>query len=394
MRFKLPSLKTVRIPLASVLEVVTLGSAILFGSTGCTSFGSSSEGERRARLERSPQWQAGKFVNRYDRVDGSRFSMLKDLIFGSANPTRPTTKLPVETRKRSDFDSAPDLRTTWLGHSTLIVEIEGKRLLIDPVWGERASPFSFAGPERWYPSPLPFDELPEIDAVLISHDHYDHLDYPTVLKLIPRGVRWIVPLGIGAHLEGWGVPSAQIVELDWWDQTELEGLTITATPARHFSGRGISNQDETLWCGFALIGAQRRVYYSGDTALFNELSTIGERLGPFDLTMIEVGAYDRRWADVHLGPEQAVRAHQLVKGQVFLPVHWGLFSLGFHGWTEPMERVLAAAKEHNISVAVLRPGGILTLSEPPIQERWWPEVPWLSGQVDPILSSGVEHLMR
>ncbi|WP_218110356.1 MBL fold metallo-hydrolase [Oligoflexus tunisiensis] len=393
MRFKLPSLKAVRFPMAAVLEVMTLGGAILFGMTGCNSLGRSPEGERQARLERSPQWQSGKFVNRYERVDGSRFSLLKDLLFGNAAPTRPTDTLPVQTRRRSDFDSAPGLRTTWLGHSTLIVEIEGQRLLIDPVWGERASPVSFAGPERWYPSPLPFDELPEIDAVLISHDHYDHLDYPTVLKLIPRGARWIVPLGVGAHLEAWGVPAAQIVELDWWGSTELSGLTITATPARHFSGRGL-RQDQTLWCGFALTGVQRRVYYSGDTALFDDLATIGERLGPFDLTMIEVGAYDRRWTDVHLGPEQAVRAHQLVKGNILLPVHWGLFSLGFHGWTEPMERVLAAAKEHDISVAVLRPGESLSPPELPMQDRWWPEVPWLSGKVDPIHSSGVEHLMH
>jgi L-ascorbate metabolism protein UlaG (beta-lactamase superfamily) len=394
MPLKLPQLKSLYCPIKSILEILTLGGAMVFGLAGCDSMGKSAEGERRARMERSPQWRDGKFVNPLERTQASRISLFKEMLFGPTALKKPAAALPIQTRRRSDFDHPPELRTTWLGHSTLIVEIEGKRLLLDPVWGERASPVSFAGPERWYPSPLAFDELPAIDAVLISHDHYDHLDYFTVLKLAERGVKWIVPLGVGAHLESWGVQPVHITELDWWEATELSGLTITATPARHFSGRGILNQETTLWCGFALTGSQRRVYYSGDTALFDELVTIGERLGPFDLTMIEVGAYDRHWTDVHLGPEQAVRAHQLVKGRILLPVHWGLFSLAFHGWTEPMERVLAAAKDHGIPVAVLRPGESIVPPEVPPMNRWWPEIPWRSGQVDPIRSSGIDHLMR
>jgi L-ascorbate metabolism protein UlaG (beta-lactamase superfamily) len=300
----------------------------------------------------------------------------------------------VQARCRKDFDHPPELRTTWLGHSTLIVEMEGKRLLLDPVWGQRVSPFPFVGPERWYPSPLPFEELPKLDAVLISHDHFDHLDYPTVIKLTRHHLRWIVPLGLSPLLESWGVLAQDIIELDWWEDTEFSGLKITATPARHFSGRGLLDQNQTLWCGFAITGSRHRVYYSGDTALFDELTLIGQRLGPFDLTMIEVGAYDRHWTDVHLGPEQAVLAHQLVQGKILLPVHWGLFSLGFHGWTEPMERVLAAAEEQSVAVAVLRPGESISPPKLPPMTRWWPQVPWRKGEEDPIRSTGVEHLMR
>lgn len=350
--------------------------------------------KRRARMERSPQWQNGKFTNPLERTQASRISLLRQILFGNPNPTRPKERIPVQARRRSDFDNPPDLRTTWLGHSTMIVEIEGKRLLLDPVWGQRVSPLSFAGPERWYPSPLPFDELPDLDAVLISHDHYDHLDYPTVQKLKHRKLHWIVPLGLGGHLEGWGVPAANIVELDWWETFALSGLTITATPARHFSGRGPLDQDKTLWCGFAVNGARHRVYYSGDTALFPELKDIGQRLGPFDLTMIEVGAYDKHWTDVHLGPEQAIRAHQLVRGKILLPVHWGLFSLGFHGWTEPMERVLAAAAHNAVNVAVLKPGESIVPPHLPPMVKWWPDLPWRDGEVDPIRSSGVDHLME
>jgi L-ascorbate metabolism protein UlaG (beta-lactamase superfamily) len=356
--------------------------------------GKTIDGERRARIERSPQWKNGKFANPLEQTQGSRLSLLKEILFGNPNPRKPTETIPFQSRRRADFDHPPALRTTWLGHSTLIVEMEGQRVLIDPVWGQRVSPISFAGPERWYPPPLPLEELPDLNAILISHDHYDHLDYPTVIKLSQRKLQWIVPLGLGSLLQSWGVPAACVHELDWWESFDLSGIKVTATPARHFSGRGALDQNKTLWCGFAVTGSRHRVYYSGDTALFDEFIRIGERLGPFDLTMIEVGAYDRHWTDVHLGPEQALRVHQMVRGKILLPVHWGLFSLGFHGWTEPIERVLAAAAKLGVTVAVPRPGESIQPSQVPPVQRWWPDLPWRNGEEYPIRSSGVDHILR
>ena len=209
-------------------------------------------------------------------------------------PTDPTT---LSTLPESG------LRVTWFGHSSFLVELDGIRTLVDPIWSDRASPFTWAGPERFYPPTVRLDELPPLDAVIISHDHYDHLDQPTVQALATRDLLWLVPLGVGAHLEHWGVPQARIKELDWWDSFTIDGVVITATPSRHFSGRSIlfTDQYATLWAGWAWSGPTRSLFYSGDTALHHDFREIGERLGPFDITLMEVGAYNQRWADVHLG---------------------------------------------------------------------------------------------
>jgi L-ascorbate metabolism protein UlaG (beta-lactamase superfamily) len=256
------------------------------------------------------------------------------------------------------------------------------------VWAERASFVSFAGPKRFYPPPLPLAELPPVDAVVLSHDHFDHLDADLVRALAARGLRWIAPLGVGDLLGGWGVPASSVTELDWWETTGVGDVTLTSTPARHFSGRGLGSRDRTLWCGYSFSTADRRLYYAGDTAMQNEFAEIGERLGPFDLTMIEIGAYDQLWPDVHLGPEQAVAAHRLVRGDVMLPVHWGLFDLALHGWTEPIERTLAAAARHGVRVAVPRPGGMVEPASAGVVERWWPTLPWRTAEENPIRSTG------
>jgi L-ascorbate metabolism protein UlaG (beta-lactamase superfamily) len=235
-----------------------------------------------------------------------------------------------------------------------------------------------------------------VDAVVISHDHYDHLDYDTVKGLLDRETKWLVPLGVGVHLERWGVPSERVVELDWWEDVQVGSTKLTCTPARHFSGRSIflADQNVTLWSGWAMQGPEHRVFYSGDTALHPQFDDIGERLGPFDVTMIEVGAYNALWADVHLGPEQAVIAHQLVGGRVLLPVHWGMFDLALHSWTEPMERTVAAAERRSVSVVTPRPGESLELGgEPPPVERWWPDVPWETVEQAPCWSSHVDDLL-
>jgi len=346
----------------------------------------------RQRVERSPQWRDGRFRNRLPRHDGAIWRATGEFFFGGSKHRRPTAPIPVEHRAASDYATPPasGLRVTWLGHSSTLLEIGETRLLIDPVWAERASFVSFAGPKRFYPSPLPLAELPGVNAVVLSHDHFDHLDESFVRGLAARGPRWVTPLGVGDLLGRWGVPASDITELDWWESVDVAGITLTATPARHFSGRGLGSRDRTLWCGWAIVGREKRVYYAGDTAMQNEFAEIGERLGPFDLTMIEIGAYDRLWPDVHLGPEQAVTAHRLVRGDVMLPLHWGLFDLALHGWTEPIERVLAAAAREGVRVATPRPGGRVEPATLHPVERWWPTLPWRTAEEAPIRSTGLE----
>jgi L-ascorbate metabolism protein UlaG (beta-lactamase superfamily) len=300
------------------------------------------------------------------------------------------TEQPVPTvkveRQQLETPPATGLRATWLGHSTVLLEIDGHRVLTDPIWSTRASPLTWVGPRRWYVPSIGLGELPPIDAVVISHDHYDHLDYGTLSAMKDWNTQFIVPLGVGAHLEAWGVPVARIVELDWWESTRVGQLEVFATPARHASGRALA-MDSTLWAGYAVIGPKHRAYYSGDTGLFPAMKDIGERLGPFDVTMIEVGQYHSAWPDWHIGPEQAVTAHRMVKGKVLLPVHWGLFTLAMHGWTEPIERVLAEAGKTGETVLVAKPGQSVEPGAPPAFERWWPELPWKTAAQDPIIST-------
>jgi len=384
---------------AGVLFVLaTLLGGALFGAA-CTAMGAAATGERLDRMRSSPRWVEDHFENRRKTVSMPPMEMMRRWFTDGSSQSVPEQPIEPLVRSRKDYETPPasGLRITWLGHSTLLLEIDGKRVLTDPVWSDRASPFSFVGPKRWYAPPLPLEDLPDIDAILISHDHYDHLDYETVLALKDRDTPWLVPLGVGAHLEHWGMPKEQIIELDWWEEHRIDDITFTATPARHFSGRSAPSAGggPTLWAGWSVAGPVHRAYYSGDTALFDELVDIGERLGPFDLTMIENGAYNQAWADVHLGPEQAVRAHELVRGRVMLPVHWGLFDLALHGWTEPIERVLVAAEQNGVTVLSPQPGGMVEPSAPPSPRvRWWPELPWSTALEAPVQSSGVEALMQ
>ena len=374
-------MRTVLAALGAIVALV-LVAAVTLWLIARPAMGGRVGGARLALAERSPQWRDGAFRNRRPRVDGPFLEALTEFAFGGSEYRSPTAPVPLVARSAQDYETPPasGLRVTWLGHSTTLLEIDSVRVLIDPMWGRRASPFTFAGPARYYPPPLALGAVPAPDVVLISHDHYDHLDMPTVRTLAARGARFIVPLGVGAHLEAWGVRATSISELDWWSSIDIGGLELTATPSRHFSGRGITGQDRTLWAGWVIKGPKHRVYYSGDTAL--------------DDTMIEVGEYDALWTDVHLGPEQAVRAHQLVRGNVMLPVHWAGFDLALHGWTEPIERVLVAAEAAGVRVATPQPGELLEPATMGAQRRWWPTTPWRTVAEAPAFSTGVAHLLR
>ncbi len=291
---------------------------------------------------------------------------------------------------------AAELAVTWLGHASALLEIDGRYLLVDPVWSERVSPSSVLGPRRLHPVPLPMEQLPPLDAVLISHDHYDHLDLPTVQTLLRnQAAPFVVPLGVGSHLRSWGVPEERIVELDWDQSTKVAGLTLSCTEARHFSGRGL-RRNTTLWSSWVIAGDRHRVFFGGDTGYTPAFAAIGARHGPFDLTLLPVGAYGDQWPDIHMTPEEAVRAHcdlnrcdlnrgdlnrgdlnrgdlnrGDVVGRLLLPVHWATFNLAFHDWAEPAERVCAAAAEHGVSVVLPRPGERVPVADPPRLQRWW-----------------------
>ncbi|MBU43694.1 MAG: hypothetical protein CMN76_10770 [Spirochaetaceae bacterium] len=365
-------------PWASVLfsivpTIVLLGLAGLY--LNCASFGQAPEGSRLERIKESPQYGEEGFVNVAQAPEGPAFLSVALEWLTNDEPIEPEEPIVVQKRSIEDFRKAPEsgLRITWFGHSSLLVEMDGSLVLIDPVWGERVSPVSFLGPARFHENPLSLEDMVKlsVDAVVISHDHYDHLDYPTIMALKETDTVFLVPLGVGSHLEYWGIPEDRIKELDWWQEARVGPLRFIATPAQHFSGRTLEDRDETLWSSWAIKGPQHSVYYSGDTGYFKEFPEIGRRLGPFDVSIMAIGAYDDRWSFVHLNPEEALQAHQDVRAKKFIPVHWGTFNLAFHGWTEPAERTLKAAREKGIEVWTPRPGQSLTPPHMVATERWW-----------------------
>jgi L-ascorbate metabolism protein UlaG (beta-lactamase superfamily) len=267
------------------------------------------------------------------------------------------------------------LRVTWLGHSTLLIEIDGVRILTDPVWGPRASPSALLGPKRFQPVPVTLREMPPVDVVVVSHDHYDHLDYPTIRALAKTNVPFVTSLGVGAHLEYWGVQAERITELDWWESHRVPetDAVLTAAPSQHFSGRGLKDRNATLWSSFAIRSPGHSVFFSGDTGLTTEYRSIRDRLGPFDLVMLEIGAFYPAWGDIHLGPENALAAHAMLGG-VFMPVHWGTFALAMHAWDQPAERLLELAAQSGARLLMPLLGQPVEPAHAELVKPWWREV--------------------
>lgn len=347
-------------------------------------------GERLVRIQNSPQYAGSKFANPLPPQNPDFFHVLRRWFFEETPDKEPAIPIPVNQIEPAFFEDFPaDLRITWFGHSSFLVEVDQQRILVDPVWGEYASPGRVFGVKRFFAPPISLDDLPSIDAVVLSHDHYDHLNEPTIKLLKDKVPLFVAPLGLGAHLEYWGVPPEKIRELDWWGEVAIGDVRLVCTPARHFSGRAMVDRDATLWSGWAFIGQDRRAFYSGDTGMFPGFEEIGERLGPFDITLMETGAYNVDWVDVHMGPEQAVAAHRMVRGNLLVPVHWGTFALAFHSWTEPVERVIAAAQSVGIEVSTPRPGESIVPSGSVPQDRWWPSVSWKTARESPIISTSL-----
>lgn len=305
-------------------------------------------------------------------LPGSTWPMLRQWVGGDQERSPAVAIGPFRTDP-AQFAAPPatGLRLTWFGHSSSLLEIDGVRLLLDPVWGERAGVGSRLGPKRFFAPTIALTDLPRVDAVVISHDHYDHLDAPTIRALAATEVPFYVPLGAGAHLRDWGVSASRITEMNWMDEARIGAVRLVALPARHGSGR-VNLPNQTLWASFALLGPTKKVYYGADSgpcdALFAE---IGAAYGPFDLTMLEIGAYGAQWPYIHLGPAHAARTHQLLGGGLLLPIHWGLFNLAFHNWREPVEQMLQLAEAAEFPLLLPVPGAPVDVAPSGLVARWW-----------------------
>ncbi|WP_094605538.1 hypothetical protein SPSIL_013130 [Sporomusa silvacetica DSM 10669] len=338
-------------------------------------FGGKSSEEKIRIYSQSPNFRQNKFINQIptpmDMDVKTLFTTLRDFIKG--NPQgKPDRSIPWEKMDTS-LHSKEQTRITWFGHSAVLLEMEGKRILLDPMFAKTPSPFPLFGGKRYSETlPMEIEDLPLIDIVILSHDHYDHLDYDSITKLKGKVSLFYVPLGVGNHLERWGIEKEKIKELDWWNESEFDGLRLVSTPARHFSGRGLFDRNTTLWCSWVIVGKQSKVYFSGDSGYGPHFKEIGEKYGPFDLTLMECGQYNERWSTIHMMPEETAQAHLEVKGNILIPIHWAAFSLALHDWTEPIERITKRAKELNIPVSTPKIGEsvVVGATEYP-KSIWW-----------------------
>ena len=358
-----------------VFCVAIVGLSLLWATDWGASLGGKVKGDRLARVDASPNFSEGRAKNLVPtdlsmERDGWRATV--EWIRGTEK-RKPSGPVPVVTPEGETLAALRDrgIRFIWIGHSTVYLELDGTRVLIDPVWADIVSPLKLVGIKRSHPVPIPLEDLPGADVVVISHDHPDHLDMAVVRRLAPRGAVFAVPLGVGAHLESWDVPAGQIIELDWWEGAAVGSLALIATPARHFSGRWLTDLNRTLWASWTMIGPESRVFYSGDTGWQDEFAQIGDDYGPFDLTIVKCGAYDEAWPDIHLNGIQAVEANVALKGRRMLPVHWLTFDLALHPWNQPIRQVVRTASDLDVEVITPRVGELVDLDDQRERPLWW-----------------------
>jgi L-ascorbate metabolism protein UlaG (beta-lactamase superfamily) len=340
-------------------------------------FGGKASNEKISKFEQSKNFsKKRKFVNLVPTAMNTSLkgslSLMKDYING--NPKRrPREAIPITLLDTTLLQRDVHPKITWFGHSACMLELQGKIILLDPMFGRVPSPFPRLGRNR-YSEELPFniENLPDIDMVIFSHDHYDHLDYGSIRKIRNKVKQFIVPLGVGSHLEKWGVSPDDIKEYDWWDELEYEGFHLACTPAQHFSGRSLTDRDATLWCSWVIESENTKIFFSGDSGYGPHFKEIGQKFGPFDLTLMECGQYNEHWSKIHMMPEETVQAQLDVKGKLMIPIHWGAFTLSMHDWNDPIKRVTIAAKEKNVTISTPQIGEtVLIGSEQYPSSVWW-----------------------
>jgi len=369
--------KKIMLSLLGVVLLLLLATVIFFYTA--PQLGASAKGDRLERMKAASNYEYPVFLNtietKMEMPKGTMGKVLRHYFFEDKSNKKPVEPIKVQQFDKNAFESIPDdsIAFTWFGHSTILMKVSGVTILADPVLvGERTSMFTFMGPRRFrYTHHIDLEELPKIDAMILSHDHYDHLDFPTIKALKDRVDRFFLPLGTGAHFEHWGVEASKITELNWWDEFEFGKLTLAFTPTRHFSGRGLRDRFHTLWGSWVIMSESNRVYFSGDSGYFPGFKEIGEKYGPFDLTFMECGAYNEGWSEIHMFPEETAQAHLDVKGKLLMPIHWGKFDLSLHPWKESVTRLNKKAKEEGISLFTPKVGQMVSLSDSANLDQWW-----------------------
>ncbi|HMK05225.1 MAG TPA: MBL fold metallo-hydrolase [Ferruginibacter sp.] len=358
-----------------VMVIVVVAWVYIF--MGQSKFGKAPSGERLERIKASHNYRDGKFQNQSltpDLTEGANyFSILKDFFFNKDKRGKPSITLPS---KKTDLHAlTPDKNVlVWFGHSSYFMQVDGKKILVDPVFSGNASPLKFTTKSFNGADVYTTDDIPIIDYLFISHDHWDHLDHDTVIKLKPKTRKIITGLGTAAHLEHWGFDKNIIEEKDWNEEVKLdEGFVVNTTPARHFSGRGFKRQ-QALWLSFALQTPSMNIYIGGDSGYDAHFSDIGKQFGPFDLAILECGQYNKSWKNIHMMPEELVQAGEDLKAKKIMPVHWSKFTLALHSWDEPITRVVAEAKKRNFPIVHPMIGEEVNLKDTAESNSWWEDI--------------------
>ena len=360
------------------IVLVIVGGYMIFVRVNPAFGGDVTKDLKKVYSTQSKQHRDNKFENIDGVDDDISFSkgleIMRMMLFEKNPKAKPDKKLPVlEADSSSLANYAGPTRLMWFGHSTFLLQMSGKQILIDPMLTDMPAPISRDAQRRYNEElPIEIEQLPRIDAVLISHDHYDHLDYKSIKRLKDKVSHFYVPLGVGVHLKAWDVPEASITELDWWEEQEFEDLKFIATPAQHFSGRKIDNRNSTLWASWVIQSEKDNIFFSGDSGYNAHFKSIGEAYGPFDFAMIECGQYNQMWSKIHMMPEETVLAGVDLKAKKIMPIHWGAFTLALHAWDDPVKRVLIKANELNMPITVPRIGDFIMVKDAPLYtDQWW-----------------------
>ncbi len=366
-------LKRMIFVILGTLGLLALG-VVIFVNTA-PQMGQKPKGDHLDLIKTSPNYGKNEFINLIETKMGSfseMMSTIPDFIWTkNGEPSQP---VPVKFGEVLTLSPDTAAHVTWYGHSAFLIEMEGKRILIDPMLSSTASPLPFGSKRFGYQRPIPLEELTKIDAVILSHDHYDHLDYPTIKALKEEVGHFYTALGVGSHLKRWGVAEEKITELDWWEGVGFKGLKLVACPARHFSGRGMTDRNCTQWASWIIKVSYQYIYFSGDSGYGPHFKEIGDKYGPFDLAMLECGQYNEAWEAIHMMPEQSVQAGIDVQSKLVMPIHWGAFKLSVHEWTDPIVRFKAASDKEGVPMIHPYIGERFLLGYEYPREEWWKQV--------------------